>query len=92
MSEEHEPFLDTYRALGLEDQDRKDLAKGRLRVVGTCFTCPFLRPDGEGVVCSHPATEVPPEPLKVVVSLVGIPQECPLRVAPLTVFLEETEL
>jgi len=78
---------------------RADLAEGRLRVVNFCFTCPFVEHDPSGakeasgnpkVRCTHPATVVPPEPLRVEVGEHGIiPHNCPLKVRPVTVFLDQ---
>jgi hypothetical protein len=82
-------------------QDRLDLAEGRARVVNFCHTCPFAKvhddklEEGTGkplAECEHPATWVPPEPLKVTMREYGfIPLECPLRVKPTTVYLDPRE-
>ena len=84
----------------LEAQERSDLAEGRLRVMNFCHTCPFAnvleereektnKPIAE---CNHPATYVPPEPLKVERREHGlIPSNCPLKVQPTTIFLDPIE-
>jgi len=83
------------------DQAREDLAEGGRRVVHTCYDCPFGKtvlpvekePSGNPKTkCSHPATWAPPEPLEVEVSQHGvIPHNCPLKVRPITVFLDPRE-
>lgn len=81
----------------LEVQERADLSAGRMRVVDLCHTCPFGSPLPEKsgspkIQCEHPATWVPPEPLKVEVGEDGrIPHNCPLKVQPITVFLDPKE-
>jgi hypothetical protein len=81
-----------------DTEDRADLGAGRTRVRNFCFTCPFHEADPSGakersgnpkILCKHPATWVPLEPLKVEIGEHGfIPHNCPLRVQPLTVFLD----
>lgn len=80
---------------------RRDLATGQLRVSNFCYTCPFCDPvdppekersGNPKVKCSHPATYIPPDPLKVDIDSNGIiPPECPLRVRPTLVFLDPKE-
>lgn len=82
-------------------QDRADLAEGRTRVINYCYACPFGQPvlpvvkektGNPKYECKHPATAVPPEPLKVEVGEYGlIPHNCPLKVQPITVFLDPRE-
>lgn len=82
-----------------ETETRADLAEEHVRVVNFCYTCPFGERQAEKertgnpkVKCGHPATWVPPEPLKVEMREDGIiPRDCPLRVRPITVFLDPRE-
>lgn len=79
----------------IEDIERKDLANNQFRVKNVCYMCPFCKelPEKElsgnpKCKCDHPA--VYHQKLEIIINQYGlIPDNCPLRINSITVFLDE---